>query len=118
MPYDSDHPNEATIHTVSQREGFLLPGHDDQPAREPAHEKRRGSPRPPAFQKRGLPPALAQPPNGRTYLSATDPEIARRTWQAPMDEMARSKTGPTLIRHSRAMQDKAFDLIRQLPILE
>jgi integrase len=54
----------------------------------------------------------------RTYLSATDPEIARRTWQAPMDEMAKSKKGPTLIRHDRAMQDKAFDLIRHLPILE
>jgi putative transposase len=54
----------------------------------------------------------------RTYLSATDPEIARRTWQAPMDEMAKSKQGPTLIRHSRAMQDSAFDLIRNLTILE
>jgi hypothetical protein len=54
----------------------------------------------------------------RTYLSATDPEIARRTWQAAMDEMAKSKAGPTLIRHHRAMQDRAFDLIRNLPILE
>jgi hypothetical protein len=54
----------------------------------------------------------------RTYPSATDPEIARRTWQAAMDEMAKSKKGPTLVRHSRAMLDKAFDLIRHLPILE
>jgi integrase len=54
----------------------------------------------------------------RTYLAATDPEIARRTWQAPMDEMTRTKTGPTLIRYRRAMQDRAFDIIRDLPILE
>src|SRR4051794_29754929 len=54
----------------------------------------------------------------RTYLAATDAEIAKRTWQAPMDEMTRTKTGPTLIRYTRAMQDKAFDIIRDLPILE
>jgi integrase len=54
----------------------------------------------------------------RTYLSATDPEIAARTWQACMDQMAKSKTGPTLIRHQRAMLDRAFDLIRHKPILE
>jgi hypothetical protein len=54
----------------------------------------------------------------RTYLTATDPEIAKRTWKAPMDEMTRTKTGPTLIRYKRAMADKAFDLIRDLPILE
>ena len=46
----------------------------------------------------------------RTYLTATDPEIAKRTWQAPMDEMTRTKTGPTLIRYKRAMQDRAFDI--------
>src|SRR5580658_7863034 len=54
----------------------------------------------------------------RTYLTATDPEIAKRTWQAPMDEMSRTKTGPTLIRYKRAMQDMAFNIIRDLPILE
>jgi integrase len=54
----------------------------------------------------------------RTYLTATDPEIAKRTWQAPMDEMTRTKTGPTFIRCKRAMQDNAFDIIRDMPILE
>src|SRR5665213_4635686 len=43
----------------------------------------------------------------RTYLSANDPEIAMRPWQAVMDEMAKAKTktktGATLIRHHRAM---------------
>ncbi len=54
----------------------------------------------------------------RTYLAATDSEMATRTWQVPMDEMTKTKTGSTRIRHERAMKDKAFDLIRNLPILE
>jgi integrase len=54
----------------------------------------------------------------RTYLTATDPEVARRTWQTPMDEMTKTKTGSTRVRHEVAMKDKAFDLIRNLPILE
>ena len=54
----------------------------------------------------------------RTYLTASDPEIAGRTWQASMDEMAKTKTGVTLHRHRSAMKDKAFDLIRDHPILE
>ena len=54
----------------------------------------------------------------RTYLAAADPEIAQRTWQAPMDEMTRTKTGPTHVRYERAMMDPAFDLIRNRPILE
>src|ERR1700677_1381196 len=40
----------------------------------------------------------------RTYLTATDPEIAKRTWQVPMDEMTKTKTGPTLLRYKRARQ--------------
>jgi len=35
----------------------------------------------------------------RTYLTATDPEVANRTWQKPMDEMTKTKTGPTHARH-------------------
>lgn len=54
----------------------------------------------------------------RTYLTATDPEVAKRTWQVPMDEMTKAKTGPTRARHVVAMKDKAFDIIRNLPILE
>jgi len=51
----------------------------------------------------------------RTYLAATDADAAKRTWQVPMDEMTKTKTGATRIRHERAMKDKAFDLIRNLP---
>lgn len=54
----------------------------------------------------------------RTYLSATDPNAAKRTWQTPMDEMTATKTGETRVRYQRAMRDLAFDLIRRLPILE
>ena len=54
----------------------------------------------------------------RAYLSATDPEIGKRTWQVVMDEMAKTKRGPTLHRHESAMRDKAFDLIRTQPLLE
>src|ERR1700733_8451726 len=54
----------------------------------------------------------------RTYLTATDPEVAKRTWQTPMDEMTKTKTGSTHPRHVVAMKDKAFDLIPNLPILE
>ncbi|MBI3867400.1 MAG: tyrosine-type recombinase/integrase [Verrucomicrobia bacterium] len=54
----------------------------------------------------------------RTYLAATDSEAATRTWQVPMDEMGKTKTGATRTRHLCAMKDKAFNLIRNLPILE
>jgi integrase len=54
----------------------------------------------------------------RTYLTATDPEIAKRPWQVVMDEMGRTKAGATLRRHDCAMKDAAFDPIRDLPILE
>jgi hypothetical protein len=47
----------------------------------------------------------------RTYLTATDPEIAKRTWQAPMDEMTRTKTGPTLIRFGKELEG----VLRTLP---
>lgn len=54
----------------------------------------------------------------RTYLTAADPEMAKRTWQAVMDEMGRMKKGPTLYRHTNAMNDEAFDRIRKVRVLE
>jgi integrase len=54
----------------------------------------------------------------RTYLAATDSEMATRIWQTPMDEMTKTKTDSTRARHECAIRDKAFDLIRSLPILE
>ena len=52
------------------------------------------------------------------YLSATDSEAAERTWQFVMDEMTATKRGDTHARHVTAMKDKAFDLIRAMPLLE
>jgi integrase len=54
----------------------------------------------------------------RTYLSASDPQIGKRTWQVVMDEMGKTKHGPTKTRHDRGMRDEAFDSIRDIPILE
>jgi integrase len=54
----------------------------------------------------------------RTYLSASDPQIGKRTWQVVMDEMGKTKHGPTKTRHDRGMRDEAFDTIRDMPILE
>ncbi len=51
--------------------------------------------------------------SARMYLAATDPEIGKRTWQMPMDEMTWTKTGSTLLRSKRAMQDQEFALHRR-----
>jgi hypothetical protein len=54
----------------------------------------------------------------RTYLAATDPMVAKRTWQVAMEELVKTKRGATHERWQRALKDKAFDLIRDVPILE
>jgi integrase len=54
----------------------------------------------------------------RTYLVASDPEMAKRTWQTCFDEITTTKKGPTLLRWRTANKDTAFDIIRRLPILE
>lgn len=54
----------------------------------------------------------------RTYLSATHPDVAKRTWSSVMEELGKTKSGETHRRHLCAMKDKAFDSLRELPILE
>ena len=54
----------------------------------------------------------------RAYLAASDPQIATRNWQFVMDEMVKLKKGETQHRWQSAIKDKAFNLIRHLPILE
>ena len=44
--------------------------------------------------------------------------VSKRTWQVPMDELAKTKRGATYVRWQCAIKDKAFNLIRDLPILE
>ena len=50
----------------------------------------------------------------RAYLAATDPMVAKRTWQVPMEELAKTKRGATYERWQYVVKDKAFDLIRKL----
>jgi integrase len=52
------------------------------------------------------------------YLSATDPEAAKRAWQFVMNEMTSTKREDTRHRYETAWADKAFDLIRDLPLLD
>ena len=54
----------------------------------------------------------------RAYLAASDPQIATRNWQLVMDELVKLKKDETQRRWQTAIKDKAFDLIRHLPILE
>ena len=54
----------------------------------------------------------------RTYLSATDPESAQRTWQNVMDEMQSHGKASTRVRYSRAMRSKAYDSIRNVPLIQ
>jgi len=54
----------------------------------------------------------------RAYLTASDPEVTKRTWQHVMEAMSQGKTGSTLERWKHAIRDKAFDLIRNLVVLE
>ena len=54
----------------------------------------------------------------RAYLAASDPQIATRNWQLVMDELVKLKKDQTQHRWQTAIKDKAFDLIRHLPLLE
>lgn len=54
----------------------------------------------------------------RTYLAASDPEATNRTWTVPLEELAKTKKGVTHERWLRVLKDEAFNLIREVPILE
>lgn len=57
----------------------------------------------------------------RTYLSAGDPEIAKRDWQWVMDLLVRSKVGlaqKTQERYASSISEKALDPIRKLSLIE
>ena len=41
----------------------------------------------------------------RTYLAATDAMVAKRTWQVPMQELARTKRGATYERWQYVIKD-------------
>jgi integrase len=54
----------------------------------------------------------------RAYLAATDAQIATRTWQYVMDEMVKLKKGEMQHRWQTAIKGKAFNTIRDLPVLQ
>ena len=54
----------------------------------------------------------------QVYLQHSDPEYGKRTWSHVMTELGQNKSGTTRIRWDRAMKDKAFDLIRDLPLIK
>ena len=73
-----------------------------------------------ALNEAGYQPAF----NGhlaRTYLSAGDPQIAKRNWQWVMDALQKSKTSwsqSTQDRYLSSMSEKALDPIRQVALIE
>ena len=54
----------------------------------------------------------------RVYWQAGDPAAAKRTWQTVMDEVLKHKTDSTRERWVVAIKDGAFDVIRDLVVLE
>ena len=54
----------------------------------------------------------------RAYFAACDPDISTRTWQAVMNAIPKLKTGNTKVRWETAVKSKAFDSIRERPLLE
>ncbi len=54
----------------------------------------------------------------RAYLLVGDPQIATRTWQFVMEEIVKLKHDETQRRWLVAIKDKAFDGLRDLPLLE
>ncbi|HVM51130.1 MAG TPA: tyrosine-type recombinase/integrase [Candidatus Acidoferrum sp.] len=54
----------------------------------------------------------------RVYWKAGDPAAGTRTWQTVMDELVKLKRNANQRRWLTAIEDKAFDSVRNLPILE
>lgn len=54
----------------------------------------------------------------RAYLAAQDPGMASRTWKAVMEETIRHGQPVTQERYTRAARDRAFDSIRDKPLIQ
>jgi hypothetical protein len=54
----------------------------------------------------------------RAYLLAGDEKFVSRTWKYVMERILIGKQGNTLVRWLSAIQDEAFDDIRQLTLIE
>ena len=54
----------------------------------------------------------------RAYLSASDPRLITRTWQEVMETLVAHKRGTNQDRWLRAINDRNFDTIRKLTLIE
>lgn len=54
----------------------------------------------------------------RAYLLVGDPQSVKRTWQSVMDEIVKLKRDDTHKRWLVAIKDKAFDGLRNVPLME
>ncbi|MEW6158679.1 MAG: tyrosine-type recombinase/integrase [Verrucomicrobiota bacterium] len=54
----------------------------------------------------------------RVHLAASDPAMGKRTWQDVMEAIIKTKTDQTKTRWRRAIDDRAFELIRNLKVME
>jgi integrase len=54
----------------------------------------------------------------RAYLNASDPSLVTRTWQSVMDSIVTLKQGSNGQRWGKAIKDKSFESLRQLPLIE
>lgn len=55
---------------------------------------------------------------GLAYLSAADPDLAKRTWRFVMEDIIKDKTGPTLHRYQTALKDPAYKWIEGKLLVE
>ena len=54
----------------------------------------------------------------RTYLAASDPAVAKRTWRYVADELILTKRGENAVRWRRAIKDKPIARILDMPLIE
>jgi hypothetical protein len=54
----------------------------------------------------------------KAYLAASDPALTSRTWQAVLSAIIDTKTDDTRHRWETAAKDRAFDLLRNLPLVK
>ena len=54
----------------------------------------------------------------KAYLAAADANFVKRTWREVMAEFVKTKNGKNRIRSERAVVETAFDLIRDLVVIE
>jgi hypothetical protein len=55
---------------------------------------------------------------GKTYLTHADPAALKRVWQMVIDELSSRGKEPTRRRYVREFRSKAYDLIREKPLVQ